>query len=1274
MHSPGRFAENRDPMGRSRRQLVWPARQVALAAVLLGLGSALLPGSFHRGWAEAAGEPRHIVYLPLLSPPIGVVDAPRLSRPPGLQEAPFALALTSHTTGASIRYTLDGSPPGPEHGERYLTPIPVEGTQILRAVAYKAGMQSSPVVTASFLFLDQMLRQSAKQDPGRFPDAWGRYPEGKREGLPVPVDYGMDPKVVDDPSTAGRILSDLRSLPSISLVCDPVDLWGSPGLFGDREGIYANPMAEGREWERPVSMEWIDVKGRQSLQIDAGLRIAGQWSRKPDSTPKHGFSLRFRKDYGADRLEFPVFPDSPVQRFETLRLRGGQADAFTYFPLKALYAHDQVGRDLQLDLGQTAARGRYVHLYLNGLYWGLYNLAEEPTARFAADHLGGGEDDYDVVKGLEVQGLVHGKPVVVNSFEMEDGNDAAFRALLALRDGAPQEEPGRLAEAEALLDLDAFAAYHILEIYAANDDWLGKNWRALRRRVEPGSEAARQPGGRWSFLVWDIERGSFLRLADPLCGSAAHHCGDPRRPDGADIADTAGVMGLHGWLKGYVDYRLRFADQARRLLMTDGPLTPTAVAARYKRRLDEIDGPIVAESARWGDVYPRYAYERTFLENALWWLTFWQPYRQPELQAVQRRDPEWLTERRRLLEQAIPPRTAIVIEQLCRQQLLPPVPGLAMDAEAPGTAGGNARVTITPLPEGCPERLEGGDIFYTLGGEDPRQPGSGRPGSWWTGQPATGAQRYTHALRLSGYQRLRARMAVATENGLLWGPLSERVVGQPRIEITEIMYNPEPGEAEFLELRNTEAVPVDLSGARFQGIDLTLPPGAVLGSGGYALVTDSPGDLAERYGADLPVIGEYGGGLSGDGERIRLLDAADRPLAEARYDDGDFWPLAPDGRGFSLVPEAREGAAEPERWRASSLPGGSPGQADPPSRTPRILLSELLPASSAPYEDAVELYNPNLGPVDIGGWLLSDSRDDLARFTVPRGSVIAPGGFLVFYEKQLRQGGAGGAGFALSSRGEGLYLAAADESGQLTGHASGARFGPAEDNIALGRVQTRAGALEWARLSAPSFGVDQPADPADFRRGTGGPNALPLVGPVYIAELHLVPVKDGPVPFVELANMGHSAQALYEDDGRSWELAGRLPFSFPPGAAVPANGRALVVAEEPDSFRVRHAVPDEVPIYGPATMAPPDEGPTEALLRPFSDDVAQAPPLLVNLEHLLIFPGPPWPTLPPGTSLERLEPPRYAGEPDAWSALRPGGTPGRSNTTPRRLWLPWLGS
>src|SRR5439155_5430885 len=54
--------------------------------------------------------------------------------------------------------------------------------------------------------------------------------------------------------------------------------------------------------------------------------------------------------------------------------------------------------DLQNLAGSHGPHGRFVHLYLDGLYWGMYYLHEEPDDSFASEYLGGDKDDYDVVK------------------------------------------------------------------------------------------------------------------------------------------------------------------------------------------------------------------------------------------------------------------------------------------------------------------------------------------------------------------------------------------------------------------------------------------------------------------------------------------------------------------------------------------------------------------------------------------------------------------------------------------------------------------------------------------------------------------------------------------------------------------------------------------------------------------------------------------------------------------------------------------------------------
>ena len=59
---------------------------------------------------------------------------------------------------------------------------------------------------------------------------------------------------------------------------------------------------------------------------------------------------------------------------------------------------DQFVRDLQAATGNVHVPGRFVHLYINGHYWGLYNPVERPDEGFASARYGGAEDDYDVIK------------------------------------------------------------------------------------------------------------------------------------------------------------------------------------------------------------------------------------------------------------------------------------------------------------------------------------------------------------------------------------------------------------------------------------------------------------------------------------------------------------------------------------------------------------------------------------------------------------------------------------------------------------------------------------------------------------------------------------------------------------------------------------------------------------------------------------------------------------------------------------------------------------
>ena len=55
-------------------------------------------------------------------------------------------------------------------------------------------------------------------------------------------------------------------------------------------------------------------------------------------------------------------------------------------------------------MGQPSTHNTYVHLYINGLYWGLYDPAERPDDAFLAEHLGG--DRHHGVDGGEPEELL----------------------------------------------------------------------------------------------------------------------------------------------------------------------------------------------------------------------------------------------------------------------------------------------------------------------------------------------------------------------------------------------------------------------------------------------------------------------------------------------------------------------------------------------------------------------------------------------------------------------------------------------------------------------------------------------------------------------------------------------------------------------------------------------------------------------------------------------------------------------------------------------------
>jgi hypothetical protein len=336
------------------------------------------------------------------------------------------------------------------------------------------------------------------------------------------------------------------------------------------------------------------------------------------------------------------------------------------------------------------------------------------------------------------------------------------------------------------------------------------------------------------------------------------------------------ASGIHQDLTKNAEYRLRFADRAHSALFNNGPLSSTGATAIWRRRSDEMDDAIVAESARWGD------YRRDVQSAGGWQKSNYELYT---------KDDQYLATQEYIIETHLQQRPEILLNQLRARNLYPSV-------AAPVYSQTGNSLTIEN-PNGA------GSIFYTTDGSDPRDPS---------------ASTYSNAVTLATSATYKSRVL---KNGV-WSALqlADIITGTPadatNLVISELYYN-EPGSAEeneFVELTNISNNEIDLSNLTFStGLTYTFPLNTILSPGGRLTIGTN----------------DYGGSLDNAGENITLTDASGTIIESFNFDDTLPWPQASDGEGFSLVrisPSSRLDPNLPSSWRASTTAGGNPGGSD----------------------------------------------------------------------------------------------------------------------------------------------------------------------------------------------------------------------------------------------------------------------------------------------------------------------------------------------------------
>jgi hypothetical protein len=1158
----------------------------------IGVSYGLIGGTSTNGYlaSPTPGQPNATTSVEL------VADT-RFSHDRGFFSTSFDLVITCATPGAVIYYTINGTSPSAANGTRYTGPISISQTTILRARAEKEGGVPSNVDTQTYIFLDDVITQQPNGSaPSGWPATWGQND----------VDYGMDPDIVTKPPYNTTIKEDLRSIPTLSLVMHLGD------LFDSQTGIYSNPEGDGREWERPASLELIYPDGRNGFQVDTGTRIRGGVGRSL-TNPKHSFRFLFRDDYGDSKLKFRMFGDNGAPEFDGFDIRAAQNSWwFDFAEPDHIFIADPFSRDTLLAMGQPAERGDYFHLYINGQYWGVYNSCERPEASYAASYFGGVPEDYDVLKPDFDLGA---------TMQPTDGNTAAWNrlweaAVSGFSSNADyfkvqgRDPDGKLNPVlENLLDVTNLVDYLLVITWTGNTDG------PLYGQISDGNlfsgflnnyftfRSRRNTGG-FRFVTHDAEltlgnlNENRVVLTTPI-GS----------PSNGDDAGRSNPYYLWMRLLQNSEFRLLIADRIQKHFFGNGALTREETTARFKSLQTEIDRAIVGESARWGDA--------------------------KQSSPITRDD--WRAATDFKLQSYFPFRTDIVLEQLRDAGLFPTF-------TAPNFSQSGGQVPVGFALQ-ITHTNSAGQVLYTTDGSDPRNIGGGISSS---------AINYSDPIPIGSSTRIRARV----KNGTTWSPLVEATYYPAQdftgLRFSEIMYHPlgsgavSADQYEFLELKNVGTNTIDLGGASFAGFTFAFTNNTRLAPGNFFILARDPLNFALRY-PEIPPNGIFTGRLDDGGEKIALKTPSGIEILAVTYDDTAPWPITPDAHGFSLVPVSHTAALSPNDgryWRASTNPGGSPGADDPSPTVAPIIINEILTDTTLPETDAIELFNPTAIDVDVSGWFLSDDSDLPRKFRIPEETIIRAHGYLAFTETNFNSGGNG---FALSSSGDEIYLSSGSKSGtNLTGYSHGLQFGAAAEGVSFGRHLDSTGNEHFPAQTATTFGAQ---------------NSGPTVGPVIISEIQYHPLTNH-LEFIELQNITTNSVQLFDPEHvtNTWRVNG-IGFVLPANIILPPQAIAVIVGTNASSFRAKYNIPEEVLIFGPFNGTLQDSGERLELQRPGEPNLDGSVPLIV-VDAVRYNDRAPWPVEADGTgsSLQRRTANAFADDPGNWLAA--ASTPGVPSETP----------
>ena len=347
----------------------------------------------------------------------------------GLYTAPQSVFLTA-SNHARIFYTVDGSFPSNQSSE-YTDAILINQSAVIRARAYEDSLLPSNIITQTYII-------------------------HKTSSLPV-IAISTDPDFLFDNDIGISVGECVDNAVGADPPFDPeANFW--------------------KDWERPAHFEFYEVNGKKGFSLNAGIAIfGGAFGRQ---IPQKSFSIFARDKYDDEEIFYPLFQSKSINKFKRLVLRTSSNDFNRTFFRDAMMTTVVASK---MDVDYQAYRPAIG--FINGQYWGIYNIREKMNEFYPESNYGIDADDVDLIE---------------NGGEVANGSDDLYNALINFVKSNDLTIASNYQCVKSQMDIDEFMNYFIAELYFRNHDWIVRNIKCWRKHTNDG---------KWRWLLYDLDWG-----------------------------------------------------------------------------------------------------------------------------------------------------------------------------------------------------------------------------------------------------------------------------------------------------------------------------------------------------------------------------------------------------------------------------------------------------------------------------------------------------------------------------------------------------------------------------------------------------------------------------------------------------------------------------------------------------------------------------------------------------------------------------------------------